>query len=102
MQDRDLQAFASFIDDEAIFYSGPVPLRGKSAVMDAWTRFYAGPLALFSWGEPQDVEVLDSGSLAISSGSVRDEAGKTVATFTSIWRREGQGPCASSSTRARR
>lgn len=87
MADRDLQGFASFIADEAIFFSGPTPLRGKATVVKAWAGYYDGPKAPFSW-EPQDVEVLDSGSLAISSGPVRDASGKVFATFTSIWRRE--------------
>lgn len=91
MADRDLAAFASFLSDEAIFYSGPTPLRGKENIVAAWTRFYAGPTAPFSW-EPQEVEVLDSGTLAISSGPVLDAAGNMVATFTSIWRRERTGP----------
>ena len=30
----------------------------------------------------------DSGTLALSTGPVRDPAGSVVATFTSIWRRE--------------
>jgi hypothetical protein len=32
--------------------------------------------------------VLDSGTLALSSGPVRDRAGKLVGTFTSVWRLE--------------
>jgi hypothetical protein len=35
--------------------------------------------------------VLASGTLAISSGPVRDPSGKLVATFTSIWRQEAPG-----------
>ncbi|HPA52918.1 MAG TPA: DUF4440 domain-containing protein, partial [Thermoanaerobaculia bacterium] len=46
--------------------------------------------APFSW-EPALVEVLDSGTLALSTGPVRDPAGKETGTFTSIWRREGPG-----------
>ena len=46
--------------------------------------------APFSW-EPEQVQVLDSGTLALSSGPVRNPEGKTVATFTSIWRLEAPG-----------
>ena len=69
MADRDLAAFASFLSDEAVFFSGPTPLRGKAQVLAFWSRFYSGQAALFSW-EPDEVEVLDSGTLAHSSGPV--------------------------------
>ena len=87
MADRDPQAFARFISAEAIFYSGPTPLRGKQQILDAWAKFFAGAKAPFSW-EPKDVEVLESGQLAISSGPVTNPEGKLIATFTSIWRLE--------------
>jgi hypothetical protein len=35
--------------------------------------------------------VLDSGSLALSAGPVRDAAGQRFATFNSIWRLEADG-----------
>ena len=88
MADRDLQAFAARVSDEAIFFSdGSAPLRGKRQVVDAWTRLFAGKQAPFSWA-PDQVEVLDSGSLALSTGLVRDPAGKVIARFNSIWRLE--------------
>ncbi len=90
MADRDLAAFATFVSDEAIFFSGPTPLRGKAAVVDGWSRFFKGPAAPFSW-EPEEVEVLDSGTLALSSGPVRDPQGKLSARFSSVWRREAGG-----------
>ncbi len=86
MADRDKGAFASFIADEAVFFSGAVPLRGKQQVVDAWARFFSAPSAPFSW-EPDEVEVLDSGALALSSGPVYDAKGKLIARFASIWRR---------------
>ena len=59
-------------------------------VADWWKRYYEGPDAPFSW-EPEDVQVLDSGTLAMSSGPVRDPKGALIATFTSIWRLEDTG-----------
>jgi hypothetical protein len=56
--------------------------------VDFWAKFYVEPKAPFSW-EPKEVEVLDAGDLAISSGPVADPDGKVFANFTSIWRREG-------------
>ena len=90
MADRDHAAFASFLSDETIFFSGAKALRGKQQVADAWKRFYDGPAAPFSW-QPEVVEVLDSGTFALSSGPVRNPQGKLVATFTSIWRLEAPG-----------
>ena len=87
MADRDLPAFGRFVSQEAVFISGAKSLRGRQQVIDGWRKLYAGPSAPFSW-EPQTVEVLDSGQLALSSGPVHDAAGKIVGKFTSIWRLE--------------
>jgi len=90
MADRDHRAFKSFLADETVFFSATQALRGKQAVADAWKRFYDKPDAPFSW-EPDEVEVLPSGTLAHSSGPVRDPAGKVVARFNSVWRQEAPG-----------
>jgi ketosteroid isomerase-like protein len=90
MADRDHAAFATFLSDEAIFLSPDGTLRGRQAVADGWKKFYEGAHAPFAWA-PERVEVLDSGTLAISTGPVFDPQGKRVGTFTSTWRREGDG-----------
>jgi len=90
MADRDFPAFTSFLSDEAVFFSGPSPLRGKAEVAARWKRFFEAKEAPFSW-EPAQVEVLDSGTLALSTGPVRDPAGKQFAIFTSVWRQEAPG-----------
>ena len=90
MADRNFAAFGTFLASDAIFFSGPQPLHGKQEVADAWKRFYERPDAPFSW-KPETVEVLESGTLALSSGPVFDPAGKQFATFTSIWRLEAPG-----------
>jgi ketosteroid isomerase-like protein len=90
MASRDFEDFQSFLSEEAVFFSGPTPLRGREAVAAGWRGFFAGPEAPFSW-EPSAVEVLASGTLALSTGPVRDREGRVVATFTSIWRREPSG-----------
>ncbi|HEV7670428.1 MAG TPA: nuclear transport factor 2 family protein [Thermoanaerobaculia bacterium] len=90
MADRDHAAFTSFLSSEAIFFSGPEPLRGKEKVAAWWKRFYEGKEAPFSW-RPEQVEVLDSGALALSSGPVFDPTGRQTGTFTSIWRLEAPG-----------
>jgi ketosteroid isomerase-like protein len=87
MADRDQPKFASFISREAIFFSGETPLRGKPQITGAWAKYFKAPAAPFSW-EPDKVEVLDSGTLALSSGPVKDPSGRLIGTFTSIWRLE--------------
>jgi ketosteroid isomerase-like protein len=90
MADRDHAAFTSFVSDEAVFFSSSTPLRGRQQVAEWWKRFYEKKEAPFSW-EPEKVEVLDSGTLALSTGPVHNPEGKLVGTFTSIWRQEQPG-----------
>lgn len=90
MRQRDLAAFTSFLSDETVFYSGPVPLRGREQVIAFWKKFYEGKEAPFSW-EPDQVDVIDSGTLAHSSGPVYDPEGKLIARFNSVWRLEAPG-----------
>ena len=89
MADRDHAAFAGFLADDTVWLGRSV-LRGKQQVADSWRRFYEGKEAPFSW-EPERVEVNDSGTLALSTGPVRDPGGKRVGTFNSIWRRGPDG-----------
>jgi ketosteroid isomerase-like protein len=90
MRDRDHAAFASFLAEEAVFMSGGTTLRGRAAIAQAWARYYTGERAPFSW-EPEQVEVVDSGTLAYSGGPVRDATGKLVGWYNSIWRLEAPG-----------
>lgn len=90
MADRDFEAFTSFLSAETIFFSGETALRGSAKVSATWKPYFEPVAAPFSW-EPETVEVLDSGTLALSSGPVRDPAGNLVGTFTSIWRLDDNG-----------
>jgi hypothetical protein len=56
-------------------------------VADAWKGLYVKTEPPFSW-EPDQVEVVESGTLAYSSGPVYDAKGEVVARFNSIWRLE--------------
>jgi ketosteroid isomerase-like protein len=87
---RDHAAFVSFLSEEAVFLSTDGNLRGKQQVAQGWKPLYDQPEAPFSW-EPGIVEVLDSGTLALSTGPVYNASHKLVATFTSIWRLEAPG-----------
>lgn len=90
MASRDLAAFATHVADEALFFGRKSVLRGKAAVVEGWKPYFDGAQAPFSW-EPETVEVLDSGTLAISSGPVHEPDGKLIGTFSSIWRRDADG-----------
>jgi ketosteroid isomerase-like protein len=90
MADRDLKSFSGYVSEEGVFFGGKGPLRGRGAVVEAWKRFFEAKDAPFSW-EPEVVEVLGSGSLALTSGPVHDPEGKLIGTFTTIWRHEPDG-----------
>lgn len=90
MADRDFAAFERFLSEEAIFVSGSDARRGKAAVADHWQRFFEDATAPFSWA-PETVVVLDSGTLALSSGPVWNAEGVRTSTYTSIWRLEAPG-----------
>jgi ketosteroid isomerase-like protein len=88
MADRDHDAFVSFLDEETVFFSGQQPLRGRAAVARAWLPFFQGSTAPFSW-EPDVVEPLSSGELALSTGPVLAPDGSRIGRFNSIWRWNG-------------
>ena len=90
MADRDLKSFGTYIAEEGVFFGTDGPLRGREAVVKHWKRFFEGKVAPFSW-EPETVEVLPSGKLALTSGPVRDENGRLFGTFTTVWRLEKEG-----------
>lgn len=90
MADRDFAAFAKFLSADAVFQGSKGSLRGPDAVTAAWKKFFEGPQAPFSW-EPDNVEVMSTGELALSSGPVRDPNGKLIARFNSVWRQEAPG-----------
>jgi ketosteroid isomerase-like protein len=90
MAQRDHSAFTAHLSRHAIFYAGAQVLRGRDAVAAGWKPFFDGPAAPFSW-DPDSVQVLGDGQLALSTGPVLNPAGKVVARFNSIWRQEAPG-----------
>lgn len=90
MAERDHAAFVRHLSEQTIFQSPGGPLHGKAAVAAAWKKYYEDTAAPFSW-EPDQVEVLPDGTLAHSSGPVRDPEGKQFARFYSVWRQEAPG-----------
>lgn len=89
MANRDFSAFQIYVSNEAVIYSGEKAWVGKAAVAESWRGFFSGP-APFSW-EPDHVQVLASGDLALSTGPVRSPEGKITGRFNSIWRLESDG-----------
>ncbi len=89
MADRDHAAFAAFVAEDAVFL-GRAVLRGRRAVAEGWKPLFEGPKAPFSW-QPDRVEVVDSGTLAISTGPVFDPEGQRTGTYISTWRLEKDG-----------
>jgi ketosteroid isomerase-like protein len=89
LADRDVKAFRSMIAPDVIWLADQ-PLRGPDQVLTRWQKFFDAPQPPFSWS-PGIVEVQAGGKLALSTGPVVDAAGKRVATYTSIWRREPSG-----------
>lgn len=90
MADRDLDAFARFLADDAIFVNGRDPLRGKAAIVAAWAKYFEGEQAPFSW-TPETVVVLAGGRLGQTKGPVTGPDGKPTLEFRSTWRREDDG-----------
>ena len=90
MADRDHAAFQTFLADEAVFFGRAGATHGKAAVAADWKPLFENKAAPFSW-DPETVEVLASGTLAISSGPVKRPDGTQTGTFNSIWRREPDG-----------
>lgn len=90
MADRDIGAFSTYISEEAVFFSGADALRGRGKIIEQWAPFFIGKSAPFSWF-PDHVEVLESGTLALSTGPVYAPDGRLIARFSSIWRLESSG-----------
>lgn len=90
MAERDFVAFGRHVAEDTVFFNGRQALRGRTAVLAAWKSFFDGPAAPFSW-EPDQVEVLGSGQLALSTGPVRSPKGEVIARFNSIWQRQPDG-----------
>ena len=90
MAERDHAAFVRHLSEQALFFGATKVLDGKAAVANGWKGFFEKPDAPFSW-EPDQVEVLADGTLALSTGPVRNPEGQPIARFNSVWRLEAPG-----------
>lgn len=91
MARRDPAAFAGHLSAQALFFGGAGEvLSGSAAVLAGWRAYFEGAAAPFSW-EPDQVVANEDGSLAHSTGLVRNPQGEPIARFNSVWRQESPG-----------
>lgn len=86
MADRDFPGFVAHLSSEAVFFDEKSVKHGAAEVAAAWKPLFSAGTVPFAWA-PDRIEVLSSGTLALSTGPVT-VGGKEVARFNSIWRLE--------------
>jgi ketosteroid isomerase-like protein len=89
MSQRNFKAFLTFLSSDAIFFSGSSVERGPSQIAEQWAPYFQGRQAPFAW-QPDDVQVLTDGKLALSTGPLL-QGGHIVGRFNSVWRLEAPG-----------
>lgn len=93
--DRDLERFASFLDEEAVFVGATV-LRGRQAILEGWSIFFSEGGPELAW-QPEIVEVrsdglgLSRGPYTLTARGAEGSRSTSRGTFTSIWRRREDG-----------
>ena len=96
VETRDIEAFKSFLDEDARFVGGSV-MSGPEAITEAWKVFFDDEGPTIKW-RPQFVEVLQDETLALTRGPFqminKDADGNPVeqwGTFNSVWRKKSDG-----------
>lgn len=89
MARRNFVDFASRIAEDAVFVGGGRPLRGKSVILDHWSRYFKEAAAPFSW-EPAMVEIASRNSLGYTEGPVK-AGDAVVGRFFTTWQRQQDG-----------
>lgn len=93
--DKDAERFASFLDEDAVFLGATV-LRGRAAILEAWSIFFAEDGPDLVW-RPEIVEVrpdglgLSRGPYTLTAIAQNGTESTTSGQFTSIWRRGPDG-----------
>jgi ketosteroid isomerase-like protein len=90
MAARNLDAFTSFISADAVFLNGGSPLRGRQAVREYWSKFFANPVAPFSWA-PELAEIAAGGTLGYTEGPVLSSTGQPTGRFYTTWQWQPSG-----------
>ncbi|HLK71827.1 MAG TPA: nuclear transport factor 2 family protein [Steroidobacteraceae bacterium] len=89
MAQRNFKGFLAFLSPDAVFFSGSTVEHGPVQIAEQWAPYFQGRRAPFAW-QPDDVQVLPDGKLALSTGPVLQD-GRIVGRFNSVWRLEGSG-----------
>lgn len=94
---KDIEAFMSFIADEAHMFSAGEMLAGKEAFREAWSKPFAAPNWSITW-EPKLAQASAAGDLGYTTGpyemKMQTPDGKTGVrrgSFVTIWRRQADG-----------
>lgn len=89
--DRDKAKFFSYVADDAVFMNARGTLRGKTAIVERWSRFFDGvAVAPFHWG-PERVEVTAGGTVAFSMGPLYVAGATHAGYYTSVWQKQADG-----------
>lgn len=86
--DRDEGRFTSMIDEHAYFLGPRRTLHGKTEILSVWSNLIRDNE--FTWA-PDRVVVNAESSLGLSTGPVRDQVGKVIGQYSSIWQRQSDG-----------
>lgn len=94
---KDLDRFASFIAEGAVFFGGAAPLRGRSTILSGWAGLFTPEGPTLRW-EPCAVEIEADGWIGSTTGPYWIEAPARPAdgtvpqgTFFSVWHRLEDG-----------
>jgi len=89
--DRDKARFFTYVADDAVFMSALGTLRGKTQIVERWSRFFDGVAeAPFSWG-PERVEITGGGKTGFSMGPIYSPKGEHAGYYSSIWQKQTDG-----------
>lgn len=93
----DREAFASFLDVDAVFVSGARATVGREAILEAWKGYFGPDRAELTWS-PELVELSGDGTLGLTRGpwtyrgkSAEGEVVEQSGIFNSVWRRQADG-----------
>jgi ketosteroid isomerase-like protein len=93
----DVEGFAGFIAEDAVFVSGSAATRGRAAIVESWRAFFGPERARIEW-HPELVELSGDGELGLTRGPWtlrgKDREGREIersGVFNSVWRRQPDG-----------
>jgi ketosteroid isomerase-like protein len=93
----DVERFAGFVAEDAVFVSGSTATRGREAIVESWGGFFGPDRALIEW-HPELVELSGNGELGLTRGPWtlrgKDKEGRDFersGVFNSVWRRQADG-----------